>query len=155
MRRPRGPKRAQIKDEVSKSDAEGLGPEVGHDEGAGEDVNVRMLTQILKVLKATRSEQVDASAARSEEIRKAKEDILREIVALKGRTRAIIIKVEDRLMEDFAKLRTELKIVIGDDSGFWSMMVLGFDSIEDSIRFDGGFGVKVLEFLGLEFVGGV
>ncbi|KAI9180636.1 hypothetical protein LWI28_006850 [Acer negundo] len=42
-------------------------------------------------------------------MRAVKEEILREIAASEGRTRAVISDVEDGLMQDFAELRTELK----------------------------------------------
>ncbi|KAI9198382.1 hypothetical protein LWI28_014817 [Acer negundo] len=45
---------------------------------------------MLKVLKATRSEQVDTHAARKEEIRAVKDEILREITTSEGRTRTVI-----------------------------------------------------------------
>ncbi|KAK0594997.1 hypothetical protein LWI29_002460 [Acer saccharum] len=46
----------------------------------------------------------------TEQIRVANEEILREIAALEGRTRAVISEVEDGLMQDFAELMTELHV---------------------------------------------
>ncbi|KAI9180512.1 hypothetical protein LWI28_005518 [Acer negundo] len=56
LTRPRGSKRAQAEAEDSESEAEGSEPDARHVEGAEEDVNVRLLTQMLKVMKATYSE---------------------------------------------------------------------------------------------------
>ncbi|KAI9198369.1 hypothetical protein LWI28_014613 [Acer negundo] len=55
-------------------------------------------------------ENRDAHAARKEEIRAVKNEILREIPTSKGRTRAVISDIEDGLMQDFTELRTELKV---------------------------------------------
>ncbi|KAI9192290.1 hypothetical protein LWI28_020681 [Acer negundo] len=63
LRRHKRPKRARIETEDSESKAEGSEPKARDDEGIEEDDNVRLLTQMLKVLKATRSEQADAYAA--------------------------------------------------------------------------------------------
>ncbi|KAI9180268.1 hypothetical protein LWI28_003045 [Acer negundo] len=45
---------------------------------------------MLTILKDTRSKQVDAHAARKEKIKPVKKEILKEIAALEGRTRAVI-----------------------------------------------------------------
>ncbi|KAI9165388.1 hypothetical protein LWI28_013198 [Acer negundo] len=103
LKRPRGPKRARTEAEGSESEAEDV-------KGAEEDDNVRLLTRMLNVLKATRSEQTNAHAAQREEIRAVKDEIIREITTSEGRTRAMINDVEDGLMQDFTELRTELKI---------------------------------------------
>ncbi|KAI9192696.1 hypothetical protein LWI28_026668 [Acer negundo] len=64
LRRP-GHKRACIKDAGLELEAEGD----PSDEGGEEDVNVKMLSQMLEVLKVTRAEQANVHAARSEEIK--------------------------------------------------------------------------------------
>ncbi|KAI9185221.1 hypothetical protein LWI28_005404 [Acer negundo] len=63
LRRLRGPKRARTEAKGSESKAEGSEPKAEDVEGADEDDNVRLLTQMLKVLKVTQSEQADAYAA--------------------------------------------------------------------------------------------
>ncbi|KAI9164926.1 hypothetical protein LWI28_004559 [Acer negundo] len=87
LTRPIGPKKVRAEAEDSELEAEG------------------------SESKAEGSEpEADAHATRKEEIRAIKEEILREIAALEGRTMAVISDVEDGLMQDFAKFRTELKV---------------------------------------------
>ncbi|KAI9196352.1 hypothetical protein LWI28_023192 [Acer negundo] len=97
LKRPREHKRTRAEDAGSKSEA-------GHDEGAEEDMNVRLLTQMLTILKATRSEQADAYAARKKEIKAVKEEILREIAASEGRTRVVISEVSQYSRQKKANL---------------------------------------------------
>ncbi|KAI9176540.1 hypothetical protein LWI28_004050 [Acer negundo] len=95
LKRPRRPKRARIEAEDSESEDEGSKPEDEDVEGAEEDINVRLLTQMLKVLKATLSKQTDAHATRKYKIKAVKDEILREIMASERRMRAMISETEE------------------------------------------------------------
>ncbi|KAI9169781.1 hypothetical protein LWI28_017559 [Acer negundo] len=87
LKRPRGPKRARTEAEDSESVAEGS--ESG-DEGSEPEA------------KDVVQKQADVHEARKEEIQAVKDEILREIAASKGRTRAVISDVEDGIIHDFA-----------------------------------------------------
>ena len=122
LRKPEGHKRARTEDAGADAEAEDSEPEAEDSEPEDEEGHLlsedderhSLWTRMLKALKRTRrlemKEQAAAHAEQVKQIREAKEEILREIAASEGRTMAVISEVEDGLMQDFAELRTELRV---------------------------------------------
>ncbi|KAK1581156.1 hypothetical protein Q3G72_003651 [Acer saccharum] len=131
LSRPGRQKRARTVDADANPEAEGSyaeaeGSELEVEDLEPEDRDVEMLSEddeswsrwsrMLSALKLARKmekkERSTALASQKEQIRAAKEKILREISASEGRVMAEISGVEDGFMQDFAKLRMELHVAL-------------------------------------------
>ncbi|KAK1584446.1 hypothetical protein Q3G72_033064 [Acer saccharum] len=129
LEKPGGRKRARRDRAVSESEPEGSKPEGSEPEVEAEEPEQearggellseddesrsrwsRLLSALKFNKKLKKNERVRARKGLTEQLKVAKEELLKEITASESRMRAVISDVEDGLMQDFSELRTELKL---------------------------------------------